>query len=139
MNEPITLKSEAVLAVQLAPFTTANKLVKAVARELALVSFDMELGKVDLSNLQPKDLNTLKNAAFQLLQSDTVETCLFACLERCLYNGQRITRDTFEKPEARADYLPVAWEVMKANLVPFFKNLGFVSSTNEAPKPSDQK
>lgn len=140
MLDPINLKSGAVLAVQIAPFEVANKLVKAVARELTVVSFDMELGNVDLSNLQPKDLNTLKNAAFQLLQSDAVEACVFGCMARCLYEGQKITKDTFEKPEARADYLPVAWEVMKANLSPFFKNLGLSSPTSALqPESNVQK
>lgn len=136
MQDPITLKSGAELAVQLAPFSVANKLVKAVARELTTVNFDMDLGSVDLAKIQPKDINTLKNAAFQLLQSDPVEAALMACMERCLYNGQKIVKATFEDENTRADYLPVAWEVMKANLTPFFKNLAFESSTPAPTAPS---
>lgn len=136
MQDPITLKSGNLLAIGLAPFSVANKLLKTVARELTSVSFDLDLGNVDLAHISPKDINTLKNAAFQLLQSDVVEAAVLGCMERCLYNGQKITAKTFEDENARADYLPVAWEVMKANLTPFFKNLAFASSTSGAPNSS---
>lgn len=139
MQDPITLNSGNLLTVNPPPFALANKLLKTVARELTAVSFDLDLGNVDLAKIAPKDINTLKNAAFQLLQSDAVEAAVFACVERCLYNGQKITRDTFESPEARADYLPVVWEVMKASLTPFFKNLGFASSTSEPPPSNGPK
>jgi hypothetical protein len=139
MQDPTTLKSGHILTVSLAPFSDANKLLKTVARELTAVSFDLDLGNVDLAKIAPKDINTLKNAAFQLLQSEAVETALFKCMERCLYDGQRITRETFDGPEARADFLPVAWEVMKENLTPFFKNLGFASSISEAPQSNAPK
>ena len=139
MQDPIDLKSGNQLTVSVAPFSEANKLLKTVARELTAVSFDLDFGNVDLAHISPKDINTLKNAAFQLLQSDVVEASVFKCMERCLYNGQRITAKTFEEENARADYLPVAWEVMKANLTPFFKNLAFASSGSGAPTSNDQK
>ena len=131
MQDPITLKSGAVLQVTVAPFAVGNKLLKTVARELLAVSIDLDT--VNLAELSGKDLNVLKNAILQLLQSDTVESAVQACMERCLYNNSRIVRDTFEPEEARQDYLPVVWEVIKTNLRPFFAGLDLKSLIGATP------
>lgn len=137
MHDPITLKSGAQLALTIAPFAVGNRLLKTVARELAAVDFDMDT--VNFSELSGKDINTLKNALFQLLQSDALETALLECMKRCLYNNERITETTFEPEDARPDYLPVAWEVIKVNLRPFFSGLDLSSLTSARPVSSDQK
>lgn len=135
MQDPITLKSGSQLAIGVAPFATGNKLLKTIARELASVRVDFDLS--NLSNPTNRDLDSVKNAAFQLLQSDAVETVLKECMARCLYNGQRITETTWEDENARQDYLPVAWEVMKANLLPFLKSLGLSFSAKSQPETSN--
>jgi hypothetical protein len=139
MQDPITLKSGSELQVGLAPFAVGNRLLKTVARELAAVEFNMDFGEIDLSKVSAKDINTLKNAAFQLLQSEDVEKAVMECMKRCLYNGHAIQPNTFEAESARQDYLPVAWEVMKANLIPFFSGLDLPSSASAKPSSSDQK
>lgn len=139
MQDPITLKSGAELQVQIAPFAVGNRLLKTVARELAAVDFNMDFGEIDLSKVSAKDINTLKNAAFRLLQSDEVEKAVLECMKRCLYRGQAIRPDTFEDENARSDYLPIAWEVMKANLIPFFNGLDLPSSASEKLTSSAQK
>lgn len=139
MQDPITLKSGSELQVGIAPFAVGNRLLKTVARELAAVDFNMDFGEVDLSKISAKDINTLKNAAFRLLQSDDVEKAVGECMKRCLYNGQAIQPNTFEAETARQDYLPVAWEVIKANLLPFFSGLALPSPVSEKPSSSDPK
>jgi len=131
MQDPITLKSGSTLEIGIAPFSAGNRLMKTIARELATVQFDLDAS--NLSSLSGQDINVLKNAIFQLVQSEAVETAVMECAKRCLYNGQRITPQTFEPEEARQDYLPVVWEVMQANLSPFFKSLGLSWSTNAKP------
>lgn len=122
--DPILLPSGAKLVITRAPFQVANGLLKVVARELTRVQFDLDLGNIELSNIGAKDLDTLKNAIFQLVQSEAVEEALNRCLARCLYNGQKIVAEsTFESEEARGDYYPVVWEVMQANLLPFLGSL----------------
>lgn len=135
--DPIQLKSGATLAVSIAPFTAGNRLMKAVARELSSVDFNLDLKSFD--ELSDKDINVLKNVAFQILQSDTIEAALLDCMKKCLYNGERITEKTFEPEEARPDYLPVAWEVMKANLRPFFSGLDLSSLTSAKPTSNAPK
>lgn len=137
MQAPITLKSGAVLQVGIASFTEANRLLKAVALELAKVEFSID--NLDFSALGGRDINTLKNALLQVVASESIETALFVCMKRCLYDDVQITRDTFEPEKTRPDYIPVAWEVMKANLSPFFSGLRFGSSTAAGQTPGDQK
>ena len=137
MQDPITLKSGSTLEVGIASFSAGHRLMKTVAKELSLVSFDLNLS--NFSELSGQDINVLKNAIFQLLQSDALEAALMECAKRSLYNGQRITPQTFEPEDARQDYLPVAWEVMKANLSPFFKGLALSSLTSEKPTSSAQQ
>ena len=136
MNE-ITLKSGAVLAASIAPFSVSNKLLKTIVRELKGV--DVELENLDFSKLAAQDINTLKNAICQILGSDAIEQAVFECLAKCTYNGTRIVRDTFDPEDARADYLPCAWEVIKINLRPFFSGLDLSLLTSEAPKSDDPK
>lgn len=141
-----TLPSGRTLAIGIAPFAVANKLRKVVAAELLVVEVDV--GKIDpkkltldadLLSLDGKLLNTLKNVVCKLMASDAVENAFFECAARCTIDGQKITRGTgseqgtFDAPEARGDFLPTAWEVIRANLAPFFAGLDLSSLTGGAP------
>jgi hypothetical protein len=135
MNE-ILLKSGAVLVVNMAPFSASNKLLKVVMRELKTV--DLELENLDLAKIATQDINTLKNAICQLLASDALEQSVFECMAKCTYNGSRVVKETFEPEDSRGDYLPCAWEVIKANLRPFFSGLD-LSSLGSGQPPSDDR
>jgi hypothetical protein len=52
---------------------------------------------------------------------------------------ESITRETFESEGARRDLIPVALEVMKLNLLPFFEDLLLPSSTPDEATPSPPK
>lgn len=136
MNE-ILLKSGAVLVVNMAPFSASNKLLKVVMRELKTV--DLELENLDLAKIATQDINTLKNAICQLLASDALEQSVFECMAKCTYNGSRVVKETFEPEDARGDYLPCAWEVIKANLRPFFSGLDLSSLGSGQPPLDDRK
>lgn len=136
MNETLTLKSGRSVELQMASFAVAMKLFKTIANELKQV--DVQLGSFNLETIKGTDVNAIKNAVFQLLGSDNVERAVRECMGRCLYQGNKIVADTFEPEDARQDYLPVAWEVVKYNLAPFFKGLDLSSMTKspEAQKSS---
>ena len=125
------LKSGAVAELSMASFAVSARLFKAMANELKLVDVDIE--GVDLSKVQDMDLNAIKNAILQLLGSDQIEKYLFDCMARCTYQGQKITTATFDTEEARGDYLPIALEVIKLNVLPFFKNLDLSSLAPAKP------
>lgn len=52
---------------------------------------------------------------------------LMKCLERCTYQGQRITASLFDDPvlgdQAREDYFQIASEVVRVNCGPFVKRI----------------
>lgn len=137
LPEKITLKSGAILEIQLSPFAEAMRLFKTIANELKAV--DIHLDGLTIDKIKGTDINGLKNGILQLLGSDALEAAVRTCQARCLYNGEKINGQTFEKPEARQDYLPVAWEVVKFNMAPFFAGLDLSSLTSARPTSSAPK
>jgi hypothetical protein len=131
LPEKITLKSGATLDIQLAPFAEAMRLFKTIANELK--SADVQLDGLSMEKIKGTDINGIKNAVLQLLGSDAIEASVRTCMVRCLYNGTKITPQTFEPNDARQDYLPVAWEVVKFNMGPFFAGLDLSSLTSAKP------
>jgi hypothetical protein len=49
----------------------------------------------------------------------------------------RIDEKTFNDRKARADFLPVAGEVLVFNLIPFFENLRFLFDLLATPPPAE--
>lgn len=146
MSDPKTLPSGRSLVVGIAPFAAANKLRKVVAAEL--LSVEVDLGRVDpkkltldaeVLSLDSKLLNTLKNVVMRLLASDAVEGAFYECALKSTIDGAKITRESFEPAEARGDMLPAAWEVIRANLAPFFAGLDLSSLTRPGATNGDPK
>lgn len=136
-NTTIDLPSGTRLEIQVAPFSVGTKLYKTIANELKTVSIGANL---DLAQLGQMDVNDLKGALFQLLGSDALEQAVFDCFKYTVYNGEKgVTRATFEAEDARGDYLPAAWEVIRVNVTPFFKSLGSLLSAFAAPTSNDPK
>lgn len=115
MKEPgeIKLKSGAKLKVQVSPFAVSKALYQSMLKELKNVGLS---SKTELANV----FKEIFCAAFS---SPEIEACMWACMERCTLNGEKITEDTFEPVERRDDYMQVCMEVAKANVLPFAKSL----------------
>lgn len=109
----VKLPSGSVLKVSPAPFEDAKGLLKAVLAETKSVSLSSEREIADM----------LKDLFFVGFSSAYIESQLEKCIGRCLYNGVRISADTFEPHQARQDYLTVCAEVATENLGPFLKGL----------------
>ncbi len=133
--ESKTLKSGHVLQLAIADFGVACKLRRIVAAELLKV--DLDITKIDLqmdlAKMDPGMLRTMKDIVCVLMASEAVEQAFLACAGRCLLQGQRITKETFEPEDMRGDYLPTAWEVISLNLAVFFEGFDFKSTTQESP------
>ena len=135
----IKLKSGAVLAMQLASFEDGMALLDAILKETIGVPIgDPEEG-FDLQNALGKDLSQIKDVLFKVISSKMVKDALWVCVSSCTYAspdkptvGIRIDKTTFQSEETRADFFPVAGEVVAFNLAPFFKNLSLPSSLQEA-------
>ena len=129
-----TLKSGAVLGLQLAAFEDSMALLDSILKEMVGVPIE----GTDLKELVGKDVSQLKDVLFKVISSKPVKEALWACLGSCTYQpkgdpaGQRITRETFQLDKARADFFPVAGEVATFNLAPFFENLELPSSVKES-------
>jgi hypothetical protein len=109
--ETKTMPSGAVLEMTMAPFAEGHALLKAVSREIEGIKLDL------------KDVDPIKNFIARMIYSDSVERALKPCLDRCIYNKQRINDQLFEDPKSRGDYLAVVKEVLVHNLTPFIGNL----------------
>ncbi len=108
------LPSGAKLEIQVAPFAASKALYQVVMEEAKALNLgpNVEIG-----------VALYKDVICLALASKKIDVALEECLKRCLYNGVKITADTFEPESARQDYFIVCFEVMKANLLPFGKSL----------------
>lgn len=104
-NAEITLGTGSKLLVKLASFEAGMALMQAVSKASAGTPSDSSLGSM------------------ALVSNKDVRDALFACFNGCVLNGLRITRETFEPEESRADYILVALEVITRNLEVFTKGL----------------
>jgi hypothetical protein len=126
--EAITLKSGHVFEPMSGPdWASSKKLFKILARELK--SVDIDLTGLTEASIKDMDSGVLVTAFLQVAGSDAVESAVLECAARCTLQGQKITAATFEPQDMRRDYLPVAWEVMKLALLPFFEDLLSALST----------
>lgn len=110
----VTLPSGKELEIHIPSFQEAHRLQKAIAKEAKSLKIDasMEL-----------DANFFKDLVCSAIASDEITDSLNACLKRCLYDGKRIDKDTFEDEDARGDYFMIYYEVIQEALRPFVKGL----------------
>jgi hypothetical protein len=111
----VTLKSGRELKISLPSFVEAKVLYQAILKELKAV---------DVAQDHQSEFNIIKELMCTLLASEEIEEKLWPCMKRCTYNKHRILGpDTFEKEDAREDYLEICVEVALASVSPFTKNL----------------
>lgn len=113
----VKLPSGATLKVAPASFSESKALYQAILEEVKSVSIERtaELG------------NIFKDIFCVGFSSKKIESCLWTCFQRCVYNSGsgdlKIDSDTFEPIAARQDYTKVCMEVAKENILPFAKSL----------------
>jgi hypothetical protein len=137
----IKVPSGAEVTLSIASFEDAMALKDAVSTELSDIGIDLK-GTIEKLSSKGKDFlqsetsevlaemsDPLIRSVMTLDASKDLRKCLFKCLERCKYNGEKITYATFEPESARGDYYSVMIECLKINLLPFFQNLASKLST----------
>ncbi len=109
----VKLPSGSVLLIGLPPFDVSKKLYQAVLKELRglEIKVDMQMG------------NLWKELFCIGFSSPEIEEALWKCFDKCTIDDRRIFKDSFEKAEARADYMSVCVEVAAENIAPFVKSL----------------
>ena len=114
METIITLTSGATLDVSTLPsFEVSEALYKAFLKDVLLPTDpDKQINE-----------SLMKDFFCRGFTSEDIRKALWKCMEKALYNGQKITKDTFESEESRQDYVDVCYHVTFRNLVPFMKGL----------------
>lgn len=120
-------KSGCTVTINEAPFEDAINLKNSIMRELSSVGFNLDaesLKGVDLnSDIDSKVMIKIINALMTIDSSNVVYENIFKCLERCKYESEKITKDTFEDSKARESYYEIIIACVKVNLAPFLKGL----------------
>jgi hypothetical protein len=121
--------------VQPAGFEDAMELQEAVAEALKGAKLDLA-GLTDAAksgNILDTDitelsgpLETIIGMSLSVITSKRVKVALFKCCEKVLLGEDKVNREFFETPENRELYYPIMLEVVKVNLVPFFKKIGLL-------------
>jgi hypothetical protein len=126
----VNLKTGATLEIQPADFPIAWELTQACFREFGGSIGDMAGGSVN--DLLNKDINPIQlmGAILKLLASKEVSKLMWPCFASCIYNGERVTPQTFDSEKARPDFLPCVVELFKANVLPFIRGLDLSSITS---------
>ena len=112
-NKKIILASGKELVITPASFVRAKALYQAVLDEFKSVKIE---SKEELGNV-------MKDMACVAFASKKIESALEECMKSVLYDGKKVNADTFEPVDARADYVPVCFEVAQENISPFLKSL----------------
>lgn len=124
----ITLPSGAVLDITLLPFEEAWGVSQTITKEIERINFD--IGSFSLKEFVMSDIVNLKNPICAILSSKSIIDAAKICFKRATYNGLKIDSQTFENRDARPDFLPVVFYVIKENVSPFFENLLSSLKTN---------
>lgn len=110
----IELPSKSKLFINMAPFAESKELYQTALEELKSLKIDPNA---------EIDTNFLKDIFCTGFSSKKLDAALWKCIRRCTYNKQVITEDSFEKVEAREDYMQICFLVLEANIKPFTKTL----------------
>lgn len=114
-----TAQSGAKVRINPADFRDAMALKSAIAKEISKSDFDLSAGSLT----DKIDIADFAKIALAVDSSDAVYDCVFKCLVRCTYDGQKITEATFEDVNSRQDYYEIVIACLKENLLPFFGGL----------------
>jgi hypothetical protein len=119
------------LRITPATFDEAMDLKDAVedAVKSGKLNIDIEEAKEGIDNISSvgsinsESLTSLINTILSIDNSKTVRKSMFVCAERALLGNDKINKDFFEKVENREYYYEIMFEIIKVNLMPFFKGL----------------
>lgn len=111
----ITVSSGARVKVGIAAWEDVMRLKNAALREMATAGVSMKGIKIS----RDMDISGFISAFLLVESSPEVYEALWPCLERSLYNGQKINKGIFEDAKARQDYYEIIKEFLVVNVTPF--------------------
>lgn len=119
------LSTGATVEVSVAGFSTSWKLLTAVVMAFKQHGIELKLSeKINFTQLFKENFNELLSGFLDIIVDQYVLDLLFECGKSAIYtkNGvmQKISRETFEEEENRADFMEAMYIIAKENLSPFF-------------------
>jgi hypothetical protein len=121
MKEITSPQTGAKIIINVADFEDSFALKSSISGCLA--SRGIDLSKINLDDLFSSDVSVIINPILALDSSPDVNRCIRKCMLKCTYNGESIKPLIFEPEKAREDYYLVVYEVLYANLSPFFSKV----------------
>lgn len=119
-----TTKNGVKVKVNPADFEDAMDLQAAIMDRISTAKFSLNLGDFkDEKEDVDIDIADFIRMGMSVASSKEVREILFKCLARCTYDGQKITRNTFEDTEARKDFYEVSFACLKENVGHFIEPL----------------
>lgn len=103
--------------INIASFEDGNELKRCVLAVVQKSGFKMS----DL--LSDDNIDKALNLALLIDGDKDVYNALWACLLKCTYKGEKITKATFDAPEARELYFPIIAKCIEVNITPFLTGL----------------
>ena len=119
--DKVKVPSGAEVVIREAPFQDVMRLKSAIFSVAAESGLDLE--GINFDDDISKLIAPIVKTALHIDSSQKVMEELFNCLQRCTYDGEKITEQTFEATKARGDFYIVAFECIKVNLLPFIAGL----------------
>lgn len=119
--DPIVLPSGAKLEITLLPYEEAWHVAQRVAKVLEGLKLDDV--QIDMKKFLVSDISKFQGPILHLLASRELVDAAKVCFKRCTYNDLKIDAATFNDADARQDFLPAVFHVLKENIAPFFKGL----------------
>jgi len=128
------------LEITLGSLDEAMELKRAIGESIQQSNIDISPEVLE-GELDASAIGSLVRIVLSVGISKRVEQAVFACAKRATWDGERITRDMFEAAEMRGFYYPIMVEVIKANLSPFFSEIGssFMGLVGSLKQSQEQK
>ena len=119
--EKFELPSGSKFEVQPLSYEGAWAVTQTVLKEIEKT--EINLKGMDFKALNQTDVLNFKGPICSLLASQAVLDAAKSCFKKCRYNDLVIDSMTFEKKEARGDFLYCCWYALRENILPFFGSL----------------
>lgn len=110
----LKLPSGSILKYNISTFDNGDHLYRAIIEEA---------GSMDVNKLTDIDETLLLKVVLKSLSSKKIKEAVWACFDKAIVDGEKLTKEYFEPASKREDYMPIVIEITKVNMMPFWKSL----------------
>jgi len=124
----VNLSNDAKFEIGPSSYADASKLKAALLRQISEQGIKLPGNAKDIKELTKIKIDAdlvvslFSNVAL-LEASEEIFECVMACGKKCLYNGEKLTKDTLDNRDTWPVVVEIKIEIIKENVLPFFQNL----------------